>query len=84
MGSFSIWHRLVVLAIVALVFGTKRLRNIGEDGAWKFRNEGKVDTYALAGHDTCPTTVDWDKDGDPDLLIGAEDGFLYYLRNTVR
>ncbi|HEY6546070.1 MAG: Sec-independent protein translocase subunit TatA [Lysobacteraceae bacterium] len=31
MGSFSIWHWLVVLAIVALVFGTKRLRNIGED-----------------------------------------------------
>jgi sec-independent protein translocase protein TatA len=31
MGSFSIWHWLVLLAIVALVFGTKRLRNIGED-----------------------------------------------------
>jgi sec-independent protein translocase protein TatA len=31
MGSFSIWHWLVVLAIVALVFGTKRLRNVGED-----------------------------------------------------
>lgn len=31
MGAFSIWHMLVLLAIVALVFGTKRLRNIGED-----------------------------------------------------
>lgn len=31
MGSFSIWHWLIVLVIVALVFGTKRLRNIGED-----------------------------------------------------
>jgi len=31
MGSFSIWHWLIVLAIVALVFGTKKLRNIGED-----------------------------------------------------
>jgi sec-independent protein translocase protein TatA len=31
MGSWSIWHWLVVLAIVALLFGTKRLRNIGED-----------------------------------------------------
>lgn len=31
MGSFSIWHWLVVLIIVALVFGTKKLRNIGED-----------------------------------------------------
>ena len=31
MGGFSIWHWLILLAIVALVFGTKRLRNIGED-----------------------------------------------------
>ncbi|HLS43317.1 MAG TPA: Sec-independent protein translocase subunit TatA [Paenalcaligenes sp.] len=31
MGSFSIWHWLVVLLIVALVFGTKKLRNMGED-----------------------------------------------------
>jgi len=31
MGTWSIWHWLVVLAIVALVFGTKRLRSIGED-----------------------------------------------------
>lgn len=31
MGSFSIWHWLVVLLIVILVFGTKKLRNIGHD-----------------------------------------------------
>ena len=29
MGSFSIWHWLVVLVIVVLVFGTKKLRNLG-------------------------------------------------------
>jgi sec-independent protein translocase protein TatA len=31
MGSFSIWHWLIVLLIVLLVFGTKKLRNIGSD-----------------------------------------------------
>ena len=31
MGSFSIWHWLIVLAIVMLIFGTKKLRNIGAD-----------------------------------------------------
>lgn len=31
MGTFSIWHWLIVLVIVALVFGTKKLRNMGED-----------------------------------------------------
>jgi len=42
MGSFSIWHWLVVLVIVALVFGTKKLRNIGGDlgGAVKGFKEG--------------------------------------------
>lgn len=31
MGSFSIWHWLVVLVIVMLIFGTKKLRNMGAD-----------------------------------------------------
>jgi len=31
MGSFSIWHWLIVLLIVMLIFGTKKLRNIGTD-----------------------------------------------------
>ena len=31
MGGFSLWHWLIVLAIVALIFGTKKLRNMGED-----------------------------------------------------
>lgn len=31
MGSFSIWHWLIVLVIVMLVFGTKKIGNIGED-----------------------------------------------------
>ena len=45
MGSFSIWHWLVVLLIVVLVFGTKKLRNIGQDlgGAVKGFKEGMRD-----------------------------------------
>lgn len=39
-----------------------------------------LDELQLAGHDTSPTTVDWNRDGRRDLLIGAEDGFLYYLQ----
>ena len=31
MGGFSIWHWLIVLVIVVLVFGTKRLGNVGKD-----------------------------------------------------
>lgn len=49
MGSFSLWHWLIVLVIVVLVFGTKKLRNIGGDvgGAVnefkKAMHEGKAD-----------------------------------------
>ena len=31
MGSFSIWHWLIVLLVVILIFGTKKLRNMGTD-----------------------------------------------------
>ena len=42
MGSFSIWHWLIVLLIVVLVFGTKKLKNIGNDlgGAVKGFKDG--------------------------------------------
>jgi len=42
MGSFSIWHWAIVLVIVMLIFGTKKLRNMGSDlgGAVKGFKEG--------------------------------------------
>ena len=55
MGSFSIWHWLVVLVIVVLVFGTKKLRNIGQDlgGAVKGFKDGmkEADKPAEEGQD---------------------------------
>jgi sec-independent protein translocase protein TatA len=46
MGSFSIWHWLIVLVVVLLIFGTKKLRNIGTDlgGAVKGFKEGMKDS----------------------------------------
>lgn len=56
MGSFSIWHWLIVLVIVALVFGTKKLRNMGEDlgGAVKGFKKGMKDA---SGEDITPEQV---------------------------
>ena len=31
MGSFSVWHWLIVLVIVLVIFGTKKLKNVGSD-----------------------------------------------------
>ena len=48
MGSFSIWHWLIVLLIIVLVFGTKKLKNIGSDlgGAVKGFKDGIRDGAA--------------------------------------
>ncbi len=45
MGSFSVWHWLIVLVIVLLIFGTKKLRNVGQDlgGAVKGFKDGMKD-----------------------------------------
>jgi len=42
MGSLSIWHWLIVLLVIVLIFGTKKLRNIGSDlgGAVRGFKEG--------------------------------------------
>ncbi|MGA0808159.1 MAG: Sec-independent protein translocase subunit TatA [Burkholderiaceae bacterium] len=48
MGSFSIWHWLIVLLVVLLVFGTKKLRNLGSDlgGAVKGFKDGMKEAAA--------------------------------------
>ena len=48
MGSFSIWHWLVVLLIVVMIFGTKKLKNMGSDlgGAVKGFKDGMKDGVA--------------------------------------
>ena len=50
MGSFSVWHWLIVLLIVVLVFGTKKLKNICSDlgGAVKGFKDGMKDGSASA------------------------------------
>jgi len=57
MGSFSVWHWLIVLLIVVLIFGTKKLKNIGSDlgGAVKGFKDGVRDGTASPADPTAPT-----------------------------
>ena len=56
------------------------MENMGEkDGMVQFANRGPLSDTKLSGHTTSPTTVDWNNDGKPEVLVGAEDGHLYYL-----
>ena len=51
------------------------------DGRWRFRDAGLLSETDIEGHDVSPTVVDFNGDGIPDFLGGAEDGHFYYLRN---
>jgi sec-independent protein translocase protein TatA len=61
MGSFSIWHWLIVLLVVVLVFGTKKLRNLGADLGTAVRGfregmKSEEDKSAQAKGEIPPTT----------------------------
>ncbi|MGQ8337471.1 FG-GAP repeat domain-containing protein [Sunxiuqinia sp. A32] len=79
---FADWDGDGDLDILANSRNIELWENTGEsDGFINYKNKGNVINTHLAGHTTSPTTVDWNKDGVPDLLIGAEDGHLYLYEN---
>lgn len=54
-----------------------------EGGKVYFRNCGNLHAKNIEGHDVSPTYVDFDNNGIPDFVGGAEDGHLYYLHNPA-
>jgi hypothetical protein len=54
------------------------------NGAWRFERIGTLANQNIEGHDVSPTTVDFDRNGIPDFLGGAEDGRFYFLPNPHR
>lgn len=46
---------------------------------YRFANQGALADRVLAGHTTCPTTMNFDGDSQRDIIVGGEDGFLYRL-----
>jgi FG-GAP-like repeat len=53
-----------------------------KNGLWVMKNAGTLAPRNIEGHDVSPTVVDFDGDRIPDFLGGAEDGRLYFLRNS--
>ena len=70
MGSFSVWHWLIVLLIVVLVFGTKKLKNMGSDlgSAVKGFKDGMKDGTAGTEAGTPPQQVTASKAADPNTV----------------
>lgn len=59
MGGLSIWHWMIVLLVVVLIFGTKKLRNVGEDlgAAVKGFKQGMRDGDEKAARPEIPPTA---------------------------
>jgi len=58
------------------------LRQVREDTeGWYFEDMGPIAAESVQGHTTSPTVADFNADGIPDLVVGAEDGRFYYYRN---
>ena len=59
MGSLSIWHWMIVLVVVMLIFGTKKLRNVGADlgGAVRGFKDGMKEASADKPADAAASTV---------------------------
>lgn len=72
MGSFSIWHWLIVLLVVVLIFGTKKLKNIGSDlgGAVKGFKDGVKSGNEAA--EAPPQQVTTQKAADPNNTVDVE------------
>ena len=70
MGSFSIWHWLIVLLVVVLIFGTKKLKNMGSDlgSAVKGFKDGMKDGSASADAPAAPQQVTANKVNDPNTV----------------
>jgi sec-independent protein translocase protein TatA len=60
MGSISLWHWLIVLLIVVLIFGTKKLRNIGSDvgGAVREFKKAMNDEQTADNSEKTGTTIE--------------------------
>ncbi|MFT4190738.1 MAG: Sec-independent protein translocase subunit TatA [Comamonas sp.] len=73
MGSFSIWHWLIVLLIVVMVFGTKKLRNMGQDlgGAVKGFKDGMKDGNEAEANKQ--VTESSSLDGKPTIDVDAKE-----------
>jgi hypothetical protein len=55
-----------------------------DDGKWIMKASGTLNSQNIEGHDVSPTTVDFNGDGLPDFVGGAEDGRMYFLANPHR
>lgn len=76
------WDGDGALDILANSENATMLRQVDQiDGKWIFKDLGLLSTHKISGHTTSPTVIDLDNNHVPDLLVGAEDGLFYFMKN---
>jgi hypothetical protein len=79
--AFGDWDGDGDIDIIINSVNAALFENSGDSGGLvKMKLIGNLSVQKLAGHTTSPTLVDWDRNGRPDLLLGAEDGHFYYMK----
>ena len=80
--AFTDWDGDGKLDLLVNSYNVNFYKNIStRGGEWLFQDMGRVDARRLAGHSTTPAPFDANEDGRPDLLVGAEDGYFYFMTN---
>ena len=80
---FADWDGDGDLDLLANSRNVQFLQNEGvHNGKVVFASRGDVCEKQLAGHTSSPTAADWNHDGRPDIVVGAEDGYLYLITNN--
>ena len=63
-----------------VLYQTTKISN----GKYYLKNKGKLAKGKISGHNQGFTVVDWDGDGDPDIVSGSESGYFYYVENKSK
>ena len=80
--AFGDWDNDGDIDIIVNSLNAALMENMGTNNQLiNMKLQGNFSDQKLAGHTTSPTLVHWNKNEKPDLLLGAEDGCFYYLKN---
>jgi hypothetical protein len=82
---FADWDNDGSIDLIVNSFNATFMKQVNRDGVRGFfEDKGLMHSRKISGHTTSPGIIDLNADSVPELLIGAEDGRFYYMRNPTK